>query len=399
MFVQTQDYGVLLKMDKGAAIMKHLPLFIKVFLMNKGANSNSYAQCLIRTYGILLRLKKMKHPIYKVFLHNACAFNEEAGEICLSVLARGIDGSTKQQIDLCENKFLLTKWQIEMARDMGNTVSYDQFAKGYNHAEYTHDSAEVQPVVQAFLSMIRELRVNQFKVYGPDLQKYTSVAQGLAASVDHNSKPAFWKVGKDVYNKLIGKVNTQLPSHMVGNTTELGFWPGDNDHDDGFDFEPDAIDEGDKDLEDDDDSTEPSVRVDQAFNSPRSTHRQQQEPREQKRNPVVNGSGLVSDDNSDATSTMNVLESPGHAEKKSAPKQARSRKRKKKANKTKAPKKVVQIDDDEESEESTTDEGSDDFRNISTDEDDEPEGVRRSKRNKRVRGGYRFMQDCQALDF
>ena len=127
---QIQDFGMMLKLDKGKSVIGRIPALIKVFLLLPGANSNSYAQCLIRTLGILLHLKKTNHPIFDVFLHNACAFNEEAGEICLSVLSRAVSGATKQDIDLCENKFLLTKWQIELARDLGQAVNYEQFPKG-----------------------------------------------------------------------------------------------------------------------------------------------------------------------------------------------------------------------------------------------------------------------------
>ena len=84
---QVGDYGCRLKMDSGADVLASQALLLKVSLLVRGAKCTEYIRALTASLLQWSEHERTNHPCWQLFSHNVSAFNEESGEIALSVLA------------------------------------------------------------------------------------------------------------------------------------------------------------------------------------------------------------------------------------------------------------------------------------------------------------------------
>ena len=87
---QVGDYGCTLKMDAGADVLAAQARLLKVFPLVGGAKCSEYVRALTASLLQWSEYERVNHPCWQLFANNASAFNEESGEISLSVLAREI---------------------------------------------------------------------------------------------------------------------------------------------------------------------------------------------------------------------------------------------------------------------------------------------------------------------
>ena len=79
-----------MKMDAGEDVLRAQALLLKLFMLIGGAKCNEYIKALSASLMLWSHCEQRDHPCWQLFKHNASAFNEESGEISLSVLARDI---------------------------------------------------------------------------------------------------------------------------------------------------------------------------------------------------------------------------------------------------------------------------------------------------------------------
>ena len=84
---QVSDYGCYLKMDAGEDVLGAQALLLKVFMLIGGRQCNEYINALTASIMLWGHYEAVNHPCWQLFKQNASAFNEEAGEIALSVFA------------------------------------------------------------------------------------------------------------------------------------------------------------------------------------------------------------------------------------------------------------------------------------------------------------------------
>ena len=77
-------------MDNGRTVLTCMIRLLKVFLCLNGRSAQEYISALIMSIVGWIRHKDADSVIWKMFCDNASMFNEESGEVCFSVLARGV---------------------------------------------------------------------------------------------------------------------------------------------------------------------------------------------------------------------------------------------------------------------------------------------------------------------
>lgn len=75
-------------MDSGVEVLRAQALLLKLFLMIGGRQSAEYVKALSASIMLWGHYESCQHPCWQLFSNNASAFNEESGEISLSVCAR-----------------------------------------------------------------------------------------------------------------------------------------------------------------------------------------------------------------------------------------------------------------------------------------------------------------------
>ena len=110
----------MLKTDSGAQVLQAQALLLKVFLKISGRQSSEDISALTASPMLWGHCGSCEHPCCHLFKNNASVFNEESGEIALSVLARDIArggvGSTLKKVS---KTFALVKAKAEVAQDNG----------------------------------------------------------------------------------------------------------------------------------------------------------------------------------------------------------------------------------------------------------------------------------------
>jgi len=119
-------------MDSGELILHGQCMLLKVFLLIDCEGSREYQKALVCSITQWVLFKEQGHPCWQMFKNNASCFNEESGEISLSILARSISaGGAKVDLEQVRTIFCLLKSKVQLASDMnidlhGNDVGGSQ---------------------------------------------------------------------------------------------------------------------------------------------------------------------------------------------------------------------------------------------------------------------------------
>ena len=110
------------------------------------------------------------HPCWQLFVNNASAFNEESGEIALSVLARDISrGGVRSDCKKVSQTFALVKAKTEVAQDMD--VDLAGMTSGPpNTYDERRRTAMTWRATAAFLrTVIRQILAGTYRHYDKDV--------------------------------------------------------------------------------------------------------------------------------------------------------------------------------------------------------------------------------------
>ena len=95
---QVLDYGIRLKLNDGSLGVRHHFLLLQVHLcLDCQSRGGAYTQSIIMQLLIVLYQKKKNLPSWKMLSAELSMFNEEAGEITFSQLARSCIGDTQKR--------------------------------------------------------------------------------------------------------------------------------------------------------------------------------------------------------------------------------------------------------------------------------------------------------------
>ena len=85
-----------------------------------GRQCSEYINALTASIMLWGHYESVNHPCWQLFKQNASAFNEEAGEIDLSMLARDIArGGVRGDLKKVSQTFSLVKAKSELAQEFG----------------------------------------------------------------------------------------------------------------------------------------------------------------------------------------------------------------------------------------------------------------------------------------
>jgi hypothetical protein len=157
------DYGLAMKSDNGLLVTKHFALILRLNLMFH--QKNAYQGAMVMHLLILLYQRKHNLPTWQMYTMSASVFNEEVGEISLSVLGRVTLGDTlKSDFEYMSKMYSLQHQYRAVADD----VRKDEGRKRRNpHNDYKLDKRVLaQTKVTAFmLDAIVKIEAGTYQVY------------------------------------------------------------------------------------------------------------------------------------------------------------------------------------------------------------------------------------------
>lgn len=152
-------------MDHGDRVLAHQVRLLKVFMLLSGRNTHEYERALLASICIWSRQKKLDSPMWRMFEQNACAFNEESGEVAFSCLAKQVArGGVRSNVDQVTKSFALMKINMSIAKDLRIELSGDVAGESSRyHIDPRGD--DVKATVAFFRRTIREIANRTYRVY------------------------------------------------------------------------------------------------------------------------------------------------------------------------------------------------------------------------------------------
>ena len=158
-----------MNMDAGEDVLRAQALLLKLFMLIGGAKCNEYIKALSASLMLWSHYEQREHPCWQLFKHNASAFNEESGEISLSVLARDISrGGVRSDCKKVSQTFKLVNAKAEVADDFGVDIAGDNFGSDENGRCIKADSPEVKTTAAYLRTVIRHISSETYRHYDKD---------------------------------------------------------------------------------------------------------------------------------------------------------------------------------------------------------------------------------------
>jgi hypothetical protein len=171
---------------------------LKLFLLT---GQGQYARSLICDLLIQSHQRDTKHAVWNLSRTDPNCFNEEAGEISLSVLARLTAGTDKRDLDMMRQRYRLVKSTLVVAHHTQAVGRERVVPKRTTKYEIDVNGAEVRATADHFNEVIRKCEVNQYQCIQPP--KVTTVVKNAQAytshlvTASHLPKRRWWSVGHE----------------------------------------------------------------------------------------------------------------------------------------------------------------------------------------------------------
>ena len=150
---------------------------LKIFLSIGGRSSSEYISALSLNLMILARHYKAKSVFWKMFSDNVSMFNEEAGEVSFSALAKGVaQGGLKKNVEQVSDHFVTMKCKMALAYELRFELNGTSVGDTRPY-KVKHNSEEVTATVAFFKRLIRQ-SLNRCRLqYDPRLSQLRGNAQ------------------------------------------------------------------------------------------------------------------------------------------------------------------------------------------------------------------------------
>ena len=204
-------------MDDGHLILKMQYRLLKVFHILDGPKSREYQRALATSIHLWEFWKSHGHPAWEIFQNHPSCWNEEAGELCFSVLAREIASSgVRSDHAAVARKFRLVNSKIEVAHRLQVDLEGEGFSRS-SHCTILPTSPDVVATVAFFKRMIRQLTSGQHRHYGPDC--------GFLDATARRRQQARTTVAAETVPKLVFDTETRLRDTLNRVSVSLrAFW-------------------------------------------------------------------------------------------------------------------------------------------------------------------------------
>lgn len=223
---QVQDYGCLLKMDNGRLILRQQIRLLHVFLMLHSNRATEYQRALSASIAIWTQLRHQRHPVWTMFASNASAFNEESGEICFSVLARGVAKSgARSDLATIDKWFRLVRTKIAVAKELGLEIAGEDFKHLYQgRCTIPRQGKEAKATAAFFSRMIRTLKAGRFVHYDKRLGQPDLGGDGIRPVVKAELLQPIDKNVEERFSIVWSKLESTLNTYWVYPHSNI--WPG-----------------------------------------------------------------------------------------------------------------------------------------------------------------------------
>ena len=170
-------------MDSGEGFITHCTRMLKLFVL---LDSQEYVDCMVMFLNTLTFLRRMKTPVWYMYLNHLNCFNEEAGEISFSILSRAMLGDNhKHELDHMSMMYQLTPLYRKITCEMQDDVGHLYHSSHTRH-NIRHDAPEVRIVGEDMIQVVKELRMKTFMEYDGSAQGY----KNSTAAMEHQVEPA-----------------------------------------------------------------------------------------------------------------------------------------------------------------------------------------------------------------
>jgi hypothetical protein len=171
---QVQDYGIALKLGDGALILTCMVRLLKVFLcLHNETRQSEYITGVVTQMRIFASWIESNgkspdvHPILQQWLMEPSVFNEEAGEISLSVMSRGMSAvGSCSDINTYQTEFQAMHDRMKAAKDLKIEMSSEDIDDRRERKEEMTD-AKVKPELDAitshFKTVLRKVKSNSWR--------------------------------------------------------------------------------------------------------------------------------------------------------------------------------------------------------------------------------------------
>ena len=201
-----------MKSDNGLLVTKHLALLLRINLMFK--QKNAYCRSMFMHMLLLIYQSKHNLPAWQMYAKSASVFNEEVGEISLSVLSRVVLGDTLKSDFEHMSKLYLLQHQY---RAVANDIRIDEQRKQRAPTGYTMlEKREVAQtrVTDFMVATIAAIEANTYRIYSGNVNKNNAAYQASADASDDNREErknamSFW-LGHSSNERQVGTILQKL---------------------------------------------------------------------------------------------------------------------------------------------------------------------------------------------
>ena len=198
---QVLDYGIFLKLDTAEGYMIHMGRLLKTFII---LGCREYAECVAMHMNTLSYVKHHNTPAWQMMVNHFGCFNEELGEISLSVLSRAMLGDNhKHKIEHITEMYRLTPLYRAVCSDMKEQVGH-LYKKEHSNRTLQVDGPEVQRVVRHMRMIVQSFHDGSYTVYDGCERAYKSADYAEEHQIFVYDPVPLWKddIGKDVFDLL-----------------------------------------------------------------------------------------------------------------------------------------------------------------------------------------------------
>jgi hypothetical protein len=209
-------------MDDGQQVADAKMNLLHIFLIINNASCYEYQRALTCSLLLLHNYRLRNHKCWEMFCNNVSAFNEETGEICFSILARGLAaGGIRSDIKAVNKRYRLIRTKMDIAADLNYDLSGDDFNQHSRNTVHPN-GPEVMATVAFFRDMIRKLRVNVYRHYDEQLGNMSDPRSARPRVPAARFTPLSLDV-TSTYISVVDKLTKTMNSYWV--LDHMDIWP------------------------------------------------------------------------------------------------------------------------------------------------------------------------------
>ena len=193
MLEQIHDFGIMLTLEDGKLAVRSLMRLLWLLMMLVRERSSEYVNAIIMQLLILCHQMDNELPHWHILRDSLSTYNEEAGEISFSMLARAVLGDTlKNKIEHMDKMYTLIHTFRSVEEDLHTDTDRKGKSTSWRHS-VDASSEEVVSTVAHFSEIIRGLQQGTFKVYDGSMTSFKNRTHALRNLEDYKCQLPLWQ--------------------------------------------------------------------------------------------------------------------------------------------------------------------------------------------------------------